>query len=139
MARRLIVDTGVLIAIGRKSLATGTIQAEDDLVISSVTLTELLTGVELAREPQRAERQAFVDGLLDVLPVEPYDDAAARAHASLLAHVYRSGTPRGAHDLVTAATAKATSRILLTTDQSARFDELPGVNSIVVTINPSPR
>jgi tRNA(fMet)-specific endonuclease VapC len=138
VARRLIVDTGVLIAMERRALVSGAIQADDDLVISAATLAELLTGVELADEPRRAARQTFVDGLLEVLPVETYDDAVARAHAALLAHVHRRGTPRGAHDLIAAATAVATSRTLLTTDQKARFDDLPGVNSTLITLGAVP-
>ncbi len=134
MARRLILDTGVLIATERGTIATGVIREDDDLVIASITFAELLTGFELAREHQRTVRQEFVENLLEVLPVEPYDEAVAREHARLLAHVQRTGTPRGAHDLIIAATAIATSRTLLTTDQGARFDELPGVDSVLIRI-----
>ncbi|MDQ0789403.1 hypothetical protein [Streptomyces sp. B3I8] len=38
------------------------------------------------------------------------------------------GSPRGAHDLIIAATAAATARTLLTTDTAA-FDALPGVRT----------
>ncbi len=49
MARRLIVDTGVLIASerGRNSLAT-IVEPDDDLVIAAITVAELRTGIELA-------------------------------------------------------------------------------------------
>ncbi|WP_157876684.1 hypothetical protein [Streptomyces graminilatus] len=52
----------------------------------------------------------------------------ARVHARLLAHVRKEGKPRGARDLIIAATA-ATARILLTTDDNAAFDDLPGVHA----------
>jgi predicted nucleic acid-binding protein len=37
------------------------------------------------------------------------------------------GTPRGAHDLIIAATARATSRTVVTSDRTG-FIDLPGVN-----------
>jgi tRNA(fMet)-specific endonuclease VapC len=52
----------------------------------------------------------------------------ARAHATLLAHTRRSGRPRGAHDLVIAATAVSQARIVVSADASA-FDELPGLTA----------
>ena len=52
---------------------------------------------------------------------------AARAHARLIAHVRRTGQPRGAHDLVIAATAASTARAVATLDARARFADLPGV------------
>ena len=55
----------------------------------------------------------------------------ARA-ADLLAHVRRSGTKRGAHGLIIAATASATQSIVLTTDRGADVQDLPGVDCIVV-------
>jgi tRNA(fMet)-specific endonuclease VapC len=61
-----------------------------------------------------------------VLPVLPYDAAVAAAHRSLLVAVRRSGMPRGAHDLIIAATAVATARLVVTSDARG-FTDLPGV------------
>jgi tRNA(fMet)-specific endonuclease VapC len=130
---RLIVDTGVLIASERQRRdLSGVIAPDDDLVIAAVTLAELRTGIELATPERRAARADFVMRVLETLPVEPYDLATAEAHGRLLAHVSRSGTRRGAHDLIIAATAVATKRIVVTTDRNARLNELPGVACIVV-------
>jgi tRNA(fMet)-specific endonuclease VapC len=133
VVRRLIVDTGVLIASerGRNSLAK-IVEADDDLVIAAITVAELRTGIELAGEQHRSARAEFLVKVLETLPVEPYDLATAEAHGRLLAHVHRSGTKRGAHDLIIAATAVATKRVVLTTDRNAHFDDLPGVDCIVV-------
>lgn len=133
MARRLILDTGVLIASerGRAGLM-GAIDEDDDLVIAAVTVAELRTGIELASEAHRAARAEFLVNVLETLPVEPYDLATAEAHGRLLAHVHRSGTKRGAHYLILAATALATKRTILTTDRGAHFEDLPGVDCIVV-------
>jgi predicted nucleic acid-binding protein len=133
MARRLIVDTGVLIASERGvHNFADVVSAEDDLVIAAITVAELRMGIELAGERHRGARTQFLLNVLETLPVEPYDLASAEAHGRLLAHVHRSGTRRGAHDLIIAATAVATGRVILTTDRSARFHDLPGVDSLVV-------
>ena len=134
MARRLILDTGVLIASGRGCAARADIIAEDDdIAIAAITVAELRTGVELATERHRAARSEFLIKILETLPVEPYDVETAEAHGRLLAHVHRSGTKRGAHDLVIAATAVATKRTILTTDLSACFGHLPEVNCLTVS------
>ena len=133
MARRVIVDTGVLIASERgRARVMEAIAEDDDVVIAAVTVAELRTGIELATEPHRARRTEFLVRILETLPVEPYDVAAAEVHGRLLAHVHRSGTKRGAHDLLIAATAVATKRIVITTDRNARVDDLPGVQALVV-------
>ena len=128
MARRLIVDTGVLIASERHPAGLSrTIATDDDLVIAAITVAELRTGIELASDRHRAQRAEFLADVLQTLPVEPYDLPVAEAHGRLLAYVHRAGTRRGAHDLVIAATAVATNRTILTTDRGARFGELSGV------------
>jgi tRNA(fMet)-specific endonuclease VapC len=134
VARRLIIDTGVLIVSERGRTGLMDIIAEDDdLVIAAITVAELRTGIELATESHRAARAEFLVKVLETLPVEPYDLATAEAHGRLLAHVHRTGTKRGAHDLMIAATAVATKRTVLTTDRGANFNDLPGVDCIVVT------
>ncbi|MGH9076704.1 MAG: PIN domain-containing protein [Acidimicrobiales bacterium] len=134
MARRLIIDTGVLIASERTDAALGdVVEEDDDLVIAAITVAELRTGIELASEGHRANRSEFLVRVLETLPVEPYELTTAEAHGRLLAHVHRSGTKRSAHDLVIAATAAATRRIILTGDRSTRFGDLPGVECVTVS------
>ncbi len=133
MARRLVVDTGVLIDPERGGDPYGSlVTAEDDLVIAAVTVAELCAGVELAGEAHRGRRTEFLLQVLETLPVEPYDVATAEAHGRLLAHVHTRGVPRGAHDLLVAATGVATGRTVLTTDRTARFENLPGVACLVL-------
>jgi tRNA(fMet)-specific endonuclease VapC len=125
---RLILDTGVLIAVERRKVVLDRVLADDDdPVIAAVTAAELLQGVELADDTNRLARQSFVDAILATVPVEEYTVDIARAHARLLAYVRRTGLPRGAHDLIIAATALSTARTVVTYDKRARFDDLPGV------------
>ncbi|WP_300406305.1 PIN domain-containing protein [Nocardioides sp.] len=133
MARRLIVDTSVLVMSERaQGTLTAAIEADDDLAIAAITVAELRTGVELASDARRAGRSEFLVRVLETLPVEPYDLRTAEEHGRLLAHVHREGAKRGAHDLIIAATAASTGRVVLTGDRSARFGDLPGVECIHV-------
>lgn len=124
---RLILDSGVLIALERgRELTGGALPDDADIAIAAITASELLVGVELADERRRSARQATVTAILETFDVVAFDLAVARHHAALLAHARRSGRPRGAHDLQIAATARATGRLLVTTDRTA-FADLPGV------------
>jgi len=101
----------------------------DDVAIAAITVAELRVGVQLARGRRRDKRERFVAAVLGAVSVESYDLDVAEAHASLLAHVRRTGTPRGAHDLIIAATARARKRQVMSSDQ-AGFVELPGVSIV---------
>ena len=132
MARRLILDTGVIIRAERGSAGLADLlAADDDITIAAITLAALQLGVELADEARRDRRQEFVDGIRALIPVEDYTAGVARVHARLLAHARREGKPRGTHDLIIAATAATTARTLLTTDGKAAFDGLPGVHASI--------
>jgi tRNA(fMet)-specific endonuclease VapC len=131
VARRLILDTGVLIRAERgTSDLTALLEGDDDVALAAVTVAELQYGVHLASDAHRDQRQEFVDGILALVPVEDYTASTARVHARLLAHVRRAGRPRGTHDLIIAATAAETARTVVTTDAKAGFGDLPGVHAI---------
>jgi tRNA(fMet)-specific endonuclease VapC len=124
---RLILDTGVLIALERGTTVPSDAVPDDaDIAIAAVTASELLVGVELADARRRDARRATVDAVLKTFDVLPFDLETAREHAALLAHARRVGRPCGAHDLQIAATARTTRRVLVTTDARG-FDDLPGV------------
>ncbi len=97
-----------------------------DVALAAVTVAELLVGVEMASGRRRALRKAFVEDLLSVIPLEPYDLEVARAHAGLLAATRSAARTRGAHDLIIAATAVVRDRIVVTEDRTG-FEGLPGV------------
>jgi tRNA(fMet)-specific endonuclease VapC len=68
--------------------------------------------------------------MTSVIDVLDYTPATAAHHARLLAHVRKSGRPRGAHDLIIAAHAADTGRLVVTRDAKARFGDLPGITVI---------
>lgn len=96
------------------------------MAIAAITVAELLVGVELADRAHRAGRQRFVDDVSTGIRVLDYDSTVASAHAQLLVATRRQGRPRGAHDLIIAATASSTQREVVSADPSA-FQNLPGV------------
>lgn len=98
----------------------------DDVAIAAITVAELRVGVELASSRRRKQREEFVLAIVDVVSVEPYDLDVAGAHALLMAESRRGGRPRGKHDLIIAATARARNRAVVSADLSA-FGDLPGV------------
>lgn len=122
-----MLDTTFVVDAERNAAAWGgAIEDDDDAAIAAVTLAELLVGVHLASSRYRERRRAFVDDLVATVPIVSYDARVAAAHASLLAAVRRAGEPRGAHDLMIAATAVASDRLVVTAD-AAGFADLPGV------------
>ncbi|WP_309133934.1 PIN domain-containing protein [Cellulomonas sp.] len=127
MARRLILDTNTLIAYERGAIDRSPLDA-DDLAIATITVAEFRTGIELADSAERAaERARVLAAITSAVTVLDYTERTAAEHARLLAHVRRSGTPRGAHDLIIAAHALEHGRAVASRDARARFGDLPGV------------
>ena len=123
----MLVDTSVLIEVERDGFNLDALIADDDApAIAAITIAELGVGVEIASGKRKAARRLFLDEIAATLPVIGYDIDVARAHTALLVAVRKSGTPRGAHDLIIAATARATDRTVVTSD-STGFIDLPGV------------
>ncbi len=108
---RLLLDTTLLISADRdRESLDAVISDDDDVAIAAISLAELTVGVQLSSGKRKRDRRAFVDDLLESVPVIPYDLTVAESHATLLVAVRRQGRPRGAHDLIIAATAHATAR-----------------------------
>jgi tRNA(fMet)-specific endonuclease VapC len=123
----LLFDTTFLIDAERAGdTLDDAVGDDDDIAIAAVTVAELRVGVDLATPRYRRSRQAFLDDVLTAIPVLPYDVETAHAHADLLTAVRAQGRPRGAHDLIIAATARASRRTVLTADLGA-FSDLPEV------------
>jgi tRNA(fMet)-specific endonuclease VapC len=126
---RLVLDTTFLIDAERsRADVDRVIAADDDVAVAAVTIAELRVGVLLADGRRRDARAKYLDELLGVMNVLDYDIAVAGAHAELLAAVRVQGRPRGAHDLIIAATARAAGRDVVTADLAA-FRDLPGVRA----------
>ena len=124
----LLLDTTFLVDIERDDHDLDAwIDDDDDVAMAAVTVAELQVGVELASHQHRERRANFVQAIIEVVPVLPYGIDTALVHAGLLADTRRTGRPRGAHDLIIAATAKSAGRAVVSADPSG-FEDLPGVD-----------
>ena len=130
MGRRLILDTNILIAYERGTIDSGALD-DDELAVAAITIAEYRVGIELADTADRAANRAralvAITAATDVLD---YTETTAAHHARLIAHVRRSGRPRSAHDVIIAAHAAETDRVVVSRDAAARFGDLPGVVAV---------
>jgi tRNA(fMet)-specific endonuclease VapC len=130
VSRRLILDTNALIAYELGTIERAALDA-DELAIAAVSVAEYRAGIELADRAERAaDRARALAVITSAVNVLEYTEATAACHARLIAHVRRAGVLRGAHDLIIAAHAMQTERIVLTFDPKARLGDLPGVSAI---------
>ena len=126
----IIVDTSVLVAAERQRFDLDGLLAtvgEGTAAIAAITASELLHGVEHAREPVvRAERLRNTEDVFDSFAVIPFGLAEARIHANVWAALAAKGRMIGAHDLLVAATAIAIGAAVATLNQKD-FKRVPGL------------
>jgi tRNA(fMet)-specific endonuclease VapC len=105
----VILDTSVLISLEKaeSSLDEFIVGREaEPFGISVVTVSELLHGVHRAdSERRRVKRESYVERIIDLFPVYPFDLAAGRIYGRIWANLLRKHLFVGAHDLIIAATA----------------------------------
>ncbi len=128
MTRRLLDTTFLIDADRAGDQLKEIIEDDDDVAIAAITVAEMQVGVLLSDGKRREARQAFVDDVLVSIPVLEYDVDVAVVHADLLGLGGHQSEPRGAHDLIIAANARASGRIVVTADVTA-FDDLPEVQT----------
>jgi tRNA(fMet)-specific endonuclease VapC len=116
----VLFDTSVLIDLERASSRLDQFilgREGDDFGISAITVSELLHGVHRAdSEKRRVVRAAFVEKIIEVFPVFPFDLGAARIYARIWAGLAIKRKLVGAHDLIIAATSISLGYSLATLD-----------------------
>ena len=116
----VIFDTSVLIAIERSSyqidkLTNG--RESEPFGISVITVSELFHGIHRAdSEKRRLKREAYVEKIIEVFPIYPFDLSAARIYARIWANLAKQGMTIGAHDLMIASTSISLGFSVLTYD-----------------------
>ena len=107
----VILDTSVLISLekARSSIDQFILGREaEPFGISVVSVSELLHGVHRAdSEARRVRRESYVERIIELFPVYPFDLAVGRIYARIWANLARKHLSVGAHDLIIAATAIA--------------------------------
>jgi predicted nucleic acid-binding protein len=131
----LVIDTNVFINAenGRLDLTSlDTFSDNGDAYIAAITVSELLTGVHLARTADiRIRRSAFAEGIIAKLPVLEFNEEVARCYGELYAHFLRprAKATTNVHDLQIAATCIAHGFAVLTTNV-ADYKKVPGLNIV---------
>ncbi len=106
----IIVDTNVFIDAenGRRELSKLFTSSDETCFIAALTVSELLTGVALARTPAiRLHRLTFSEKIIRYFPVLDFNTETARTYAELYAQclVEQPRKKIASHDLQIAATA----------------------------------
>jgi predicted nucleic acid-binding protein len=132
----LILDSSLLIANerGRFDMAAFLKQFSSlQSIITAITASELLHGVERAQDAGRkARRQQHVEQILATIFIQPFDLAQARVHARIWAQLETGGKMIGSHDLLIAAAAIAHGHQLATLNIQ-EFRRVTGLNVIDAT------
>lgn len=125
-----LIDTSVFIAMERQGRAPQELAvawADEPVALAAVTASELLVGVHRAdSRARRLTREDFVEGIIELFPVLPFDLRVARIHAEIWAKLSSTGSPIGSIDMIIASTALAHGHAVLT-DNIRDFNRVPGL------------
>jgi len=116
----IVVDSSSLVAAERGQIDLDTLRsahADEEIVVSAITAAELLHGIHRLSGVSRARAESFVESVLALLPVVPFDLDVARVHAALSADLRGRGIAVGAHDLIIASTAVSLDYSVATRDR----------------------
>ena len=94
------------------------------MALSSITLAELMHGVEKSRDP--AANLGVVEDFCSRLEVLPYLSKAAQHYGAIRAELERAGTPVGVNDLHISAHARSEG-LTLVTHNTREFARVPGL------------
>ncbi len=124
MRQRFMLDTNaVRLLLERRSPQLDQWFAEERCSLSAIVAAEIRFGLSRRRLPEA--RAALVRDLLEVLPVEAFDEQVAKIYGQLRADLQRLGITLAAMDLLIASHALALERTLVTHDQV--FANVPGL------------
>lgn len=93
-----------------------------DICISSVTLAELMYGVEKSNYPQK--NRAALEEFILPLEIMSFDDSAAYHYGYIRTCLEKKGLPIGSLDLMIAAHAECLNSILVTNNKK-EFSRVP--------------
>jgi tRNA(fMet)-specific endonuclease VapC len=124
----ILIDTSLLVELERANAPAVPRELDrEEVFLAAISASELLHGVERASTAaRRARREAFVERILDLATVLPFDLDVARVHARIWSELVRRGAMIGAHDLLIAATAIRHDLAVVTRNQS-EFSRVEGL------------
>jgi tRNA(fMet)-specific endonuclease VapC len=124
---RFLLDTNIVIyVIKRKPPEMMAVfnRHAGHMGISSITLAELMQGVEKSSRPEA--NLAVVEDFCSRLEVLPYSAKAAQHYGSIRAALERLGNPIGVNDLHIAGHARSEG-LTLVTSNLREFERVPGL------------
>ncbi|MES9881360.1 MAG: PIN domain-containing protein [Sedimenticola sp.] len=126
----IVVDTNVFIDAenGRLDLAS-LLAGDDHYFLAAITVSELLTGVALAKNPaDRIHRLTWSESIIETMPILSFDLDVARTYAEMYAYQLKHSRRQSlsVHDLQIAATAIVHDYAVLTSN-AGDFKQIPGL------------
>jgi tRNA(fMet)-specific endonuclease VapC len=128
----IILDADVIIRGEKGSFdLKGWLEGRPDELfeVAAITVAELRHGVERASLAHRERRQQYLQRVLAPLPIVPYTEQTAHAHARIWAQLETAGKMIGPYDLIVAATALERGSVVATFNQR-HFQVVPGLTVI---------
>ena len=126
----VILDTSVLIEAERGNLDVADLtegREKEPFGLSVISVAELLHGVHRAdTERRRLRRSAYVEKVIVLFPIYPFEINTARIYAQLWASLIKQGIQIGAHDLIVGSTALALG-FSVATFNIRHFDKIEGL------------
>jgi len=101
----------------------------EEFALAAVTVAELWHGVERATVAHRSKREAYLRTIVGLMPVLPYTEQTAYAHARIWATLDSLGRMIGFYDLIVAATAMERN-FQVATFNKQHFSRVPGLKVI---------
>jgi len=114
-----LIDSSVFITLERQRRPLGDLalvaSSDEPVALAAITASELLVGVHRADTlERRLRRETFVEAVLALLPLIPFDLQVVRVYARVWAELLNRGQLIGSNDLMISATALAHGYAVLT-------------------------
>jgi tRNA(fMet)-specific endonuclease VapC len=129
MAKRYLLDTSIVIAgiRGHEGVLSRLDKIEPgQLVLSSIVVGELLTGVQKSDHPKQSRR--VFDDITQQMGIEPIDEIVAEHYAAVRAALEAQGRAIGVNDTWIAAHGLALGATVVT-DNLREFSRVPGLTT----------
>lgn len=126
---RVVLDSSAWIHLERQRGPLPGFTESDQAIMAPAALAELLVAGQISTRSVQARNATlkFVKDALQVAEFVPADQLTSEIFANLKAFSRDQGRPRGVNDLWIAATAIRADAELLTLDNGAYFEDLPGL------------
>ena len=125
---KFMLDTNICIYLIKKKSESVLLHLQAKLTegvsISTITLAELMHGVEASAYPER--NSVALKQFLSIIDILPFDDEAAAEYGKICTELRRQATPIGAMDILIAAHARAKGLIVVT-NSIREFERVDGL------------